>query len=1089
MKNSQKLVYSKEYTLNSTADASILGLFKSTSRISKSLLQRQQIANNETDMKTFKSTDGMSLYNSIPERDSAMVTKNTFASSAKLILGMERPRNTSEITVRNLTHFYDKLDNDPKTYELLTKLRAEKRMKHLDAIEDYVDWREFHDKDIDKQVSNLIAALKVKLESTKEELNSEFGKKDNILVDFVQRDIDTVVGKYSNIISTRKENILQTYQQIVKINEDSNNATTWELRGLAKKLNDSGFLLHEENAEIIACKTKQKDEYFNSKLDDYNKTFEGINNTDDELITESKENLRLFIERWKNIKLNNYVRILKETLHSAPLVDNENRKIIVKDLKTEQVKITSERIALIQKLTARPLEELSSNLVEKFSKKLEDIYDYAQRTYDKYTELLKTNSDSIYRESMSHVFLFKQNIATISYDFEIDNINPKYNSYQELRSLDELITAEFTPIIQKYSTDRINYSTSIVAYIDDYDEYTNNNCKNIIAFYSSIGQYNDEHKKLTSQNEKNYLIELAKCADNDEDTVFQKEEVLKTIITKMRNSISKDECDECLSDALKVIDELEVEYRDYFSSYEKIIISHEERIRETFHTNEIKVLGLFGYAVGEKLSDIQKKRKNESDFLSKRKEIENAIEEAKQAEANKGSKQKKTNSTNKPLKKGEVPPPLVALREILSYKSLTGFDYLIDFTIHDLVKANLRNIIHGREDDIFNPDFNLMAGIQVDPLETHTSGSKTKRNDKQNMTTENFATITGTNFLQIFNPYEANSTKIFTSPLSLDQTTHLLSEDNYFTEENLIQLYSDLFKSMTEKIRDDHNSLQEISKQNDTERRDEALGELDIRLKSVAPRKGKIEVEEYEKRIDEIEKHIDKLDKQLKLILEQNQKDQLENDKYLGVLKTEFDELNILYEKLHKGIDEDTKLKSVDDKYKKFKASYYDFNTRLQELENKLLDYSKKGPEYLLLLNDNFVKSLLPFEKGGLYSPNEIIHYENKIKELNSETILKDMNARDSLNKTTIADIRTKMTVLMDKMDKKFNSANDIIMAKECIGNKYGAPKRLANEIIISIKMKCNQSQEGLEALFNTMKQNIQEFEKNKNNTTFLKSR
>src|SRR5689334_19517266 len=118
MKNSQKLVYSKDYTLNSTADASILGLFKSTSRISKSLIQRQQMPN-EGEMHNFKSTDNFVPCNSIKE-GTLSSTKNSFASSAKLILGMERPRNTTELTIRNLTHFYDKLDNDPKTYELLS---------------------------------------------------------------------------------------------------------------------------------------------------------------------------------------------------------------------------------------------------------------------------------------------------------------------------------------------------------------------------------------------------------------------------------------------------------------------------------------------------------------------------------------------------------------------------------------------------------------------------------------------------------------------------------------------------------------------------------------------------------------------------------------------------------------------------------------------------------------------------------------------------------------------------------------------------------------------------------------------------------
>ena len=44
------------------------------------------------------------------------------------------------------------------------------------------------------------------------------------------------------------------------------------------------------------------------------------------------------------------------------------------------------------------------------------------------------------------------------------------------------------------------------------------------------------------------------------------------------------------------------------------------------------------------------------------------------------------------------------------------------------------------------------------------------------------------------------------------------------------------------------------------------------------------------------------------------------------------------------------------------------------------------------------------------------------------------------------------------------------IMAKDATGKIFGAPKRLANDIIINIKIKCNQAQEGILNILNVIK-------------------
>ena len=93
-----------------------------------------------------------------------------------------------------------------------------------------------------------------------------------------------------------------------------------------------------------------------------------------------------------------------------------------------------------------------------------------------------------------------------------------------------------------------------------------------------------------------------------------------------------------------------------------------------------------------------------------------------------------------------------------------------------------------------------------------------------------------------------------------------------------------------------------MSKISDNERREESLTELDMRLKSLAPRKGKIEVEVYDKRIMEIENHMMKYEHHTRAVLERNKTDEDSNSKLLEQIDKDYQELNILFDKIIKGI-------------------------------------------------------------------------------------------------------------------------------------------------------------------------------------------
>ena len=68
------------------------------------------------------------------------------------------------------------------------------------------------------------------------------------------------------------------------------------------------------------------------------------------------------------------------------------------------------------------------------------------------------------------------------------------------------------------------------------------------------------------------------------------------------------------------------------------------------------------------------------------------------------------------------------------------------------------------------------------------------------------------------------------------------------------------------------------------------MGDLDIRFKSLSPRKGKIEVEDYDRRLNELEKHEKKLEKHKENINAKNKVADEENNKILEKIDKDFNE-------------------------------------------------------------------------------------------------------------------------------------------------------------------------------------------------------
>ncbi len=119
------------------------------------------------------------------------------------------------------------------------------------------------------------------------------------------------------------------------------------------------------------------------------------------------------------------------------------------------------------------------------------------------------------------------------------------------------------------------------------------------------------------------------------------------------------------------------------------------------------------------------------------------------------------------------------------------------------------------------------------------------------------------------------------------------------------KIFTSIFNFLNERLKEDLKSIIEVSKISDNERREESLTELDMRLKSLAPRKGKIEVEVYDKRIMEIENHMMKYEQHTRAVLERNKSDEESNSKLIEQIDKDYVDLNTLFEKIINGIGKD----------------------------------------------------------------------------------------------------------------------------------------------------------------------------------------
>ena len=1136
----QKLIYSRDSSLNfglknSIKDSNLFGLFKSNSSLSRSI--RTSASSNMSN--TLQSSAALILSQSksslpketshpklginfnkmkiIPEKEEEKIkTGNNIFNLNKNKIISEVPKNQMDIKIRNIIHDYTDIDHSEYSYNIFSNLKSQKRMKHLDLEDEYEVWKKNKITHTEDDVKTKVKDLKQYLNDTQNEIYSKFTMKDEELIPMVQKDIDNVINFYNGVFNIRDNNINICVEESMDLFNKCHSEVLSKINKLGIDLDKVGYKLEEEIKEICDDKTKYINRFTEVKSDYYTRLINEIKESEKEIKEKSSKDLDEYILRWKNIKLNYFIKELKLLLNSKEYVDCEARALIIKELKQAQENIYKKKYELIfVKLFNLEYEKITKRNIQKLQKNLEEIIAEGDKILTDFIEKLVQDSTNTHNKSLEAIEKFKEDESTISYVFGKDNHNEKkYNDYDDIVDLNNLIEKEINPILEKNKLDRTEYISRLNKYLDEYDDYVNLICEKILNLFLNVGTLYDQHNISLKNSEKNYMISYAKECDNDENYIHDKEQELKQKSDEMKTCINKEELDKGLEESFKIMDDFEKEYRDFFKKIDDLFKSHPDLITDEYHKYEMKIFVIFGlYNLDEKFA-IEKRRQKESEFLSKKKEAELAEEErikeeeaAKEEDKTGKKKQAPKKKENKPQnKKGEAPPLLVPIRDINNFKSKLGFDYLIDFTIEEYVNHILRNIIYKREDDIFELKPKSPEELeayqkekeeyllkQKEEEESKAKGSKDQKNKKDDKNAKNAEANKSSqeseeiDYLKVFDPYNASSEKIFASPLN-SENEKLLSEENNFTPDNITQGLNTLFEKIQAKISSNHQSNINDASLKDNETRDEQLSELDIRLKSLSPRKGKIEVEEYDPRLNELEKHHKKLEKQKSDITAKNENLEQKNKSLLEKIDKNFNDLKEQNEKLTKGIEEQESDSALEEQYKKFKSNYYIFLANLDEDISTLKNYTDASPKELLNLNENFMHSLKLIEKGGTYSQREVDFNKNELDKINNDIIIKTKEEREKINEEKIKTIKDECDNLMKNLEEKYKVAKDNIAAKDASGKIFGSPRRLANDIIINIKIKCNQAQEGILNILNVIKKCVNDFNEIKDKQTLEKS-
>ena len=873
-------------------------------------------------------------------------------------------------------------------------------------------------------------------------MNTEFNTEAAILQEMEFHQVSMVQSNFLLMFKQRKMNIEETQNRNKYLESRRTTDFLHESIRLKNTLMEIGYFLEFEIDNLVGSKRNVADLFGTSWIEKLNEEIMTINASESALFEEATAKYKIFLNRWKILRKDKFVKEVQTKLKEEAFVDPVSRYEILAELKEKQERVANSRKESLNLLFGCQIKDLTVKFVSNKSKEFDDLYEDFQETLDVYTAKLVENGEELEKVANKIKEEMKRKIQNLQLDFDSGD------------SVENIIDQEISPLTEEARNYRKQLSLNIFNYLDAYEEFTSAVINKILNIFKAIAEFNDKKKIELRYDDKMYLLELAKLGDNDEEFIESKEKELSAVLDEMREAIDVEETEEKLVKAFGIVLELEQQYRRFFKESEMIMNKHGEIIKNGYRQLEQGLVSNFLTLDESRIKEINRKRTIESIYMTQRKAFLAELEEMTKTQQSKDDKKKKTVKKDK-KKESEA----VKIREITTFSTKINAVYCEDMSPLELVKKFFREVYFRREDKVIMPK-----------LEEEKKQKKAKKGEPEEETDLYEDLYEEGEIDATYCPYEAVPDQTFYSPVSL-KGSKFLSEINFLTEttltSNFYKMRDEIFKYIYAKVKEKI----EIANTEDTERREEYLEELDIRLKSIAPRKGKIEVEVFDVRVEQIAKHKEKYTLQIMKVIERNEADENEFNSLMLAFTQEFDKLDELYVGLDAGIGAEESVEGLETKFKRFKSSFYDFNSFIEDKKLTLKRLIETNPQHLMKINNNFADSMMTFVNNGTYSEKEVVFYKMQIEAKNEELLRKEIKKRETISADKLKLLKEKASFYMISIEKKYNDRLIYLQAKNCKGKKFGITKIIANDIIFKIKLKCNLAFEGVSKLFDELKQ------------------
>lgn len=982
------------------------------------------------------------LHNALKQERSS--SRGLLSSIGKQVVGRNK-------TTTSMTDYIEKRDYSEKVHgqvralsnykapeknehieQMIDNQRENRRQRHLNCIKEFENWHE-----------KLIENIKFSTEETKknwesfakaseEELNSMIsGFTEELLL---TKELEYVLAGYDNInyhVAKRHTEAEKMKNDLQRLEAEKFHSTENFLAIMRKNLIEIAFQLSPEIDTFISLKKTAviaDDKVCKKVIEQYaNKALENESKLKDFMMSRLKDKEKF----WRLVHHDAAMKAFSQEIRSKNYVNPEERVSLFVELKGKQKEIFNERVELLNSIVDIPMASFTQEKVEMFIEKLNALNDKAQGIYDTEIQRIVDFQKMLDQEVEENLEVLQNKLEYYKADISVP--------------LEELIHREGRLVVDKLKEDSKKLLTKAIKYLEETDIRAHEVCTSLSTFWKSIAKEFDFMIAYNREEEKKYELSIASRGDTMDENVDDLEEAFNKEVYKLKRSITLEQLEQRLQESFKILDKIASEYRGYTDDSLKIMNSHQNLIKNTYETFQVKV--------GEKFGLLPMSRKAAFMQAIKDKKLKE-IEDAKAFEDPKkkvGRKEEEPKIDYPILEEWKYGPS--------SWVILAKLDHIITellVTEEDKAKEEERKRV---EEEHKKQEEERKIAEEAIKKEEAKKGRKPEVKKVEEVKQEVQVVEEPKEPDEPIDP-EGNlclETEIFIDfKLSMSLTCRLREHNIDF-----------IFAQMENQV--------QAAKVTDKKNIEKTIEELDEHLRYLWPRKGKLEVNEFSSRLIEVKRHYSRWDRHSEETLKKQSQNSEEYANIVQSLKDYLISYRTKQEELRKLLPNCVNL-----------AECQGFMRKSKDLELQLFQYSQDALgrargiydsqcARIMYQNYEFIESLQLFEKGGNYDADEVEYYRQKTtiidKEV-SEVREKWQNEFEGLMKKVEIDRSEPIKMF----EKEFALVVENIAAKEGMGKKYGAPRRTAQERLRAEMTKCEKAQAGIDRTIMDLERLVQEY-------------